>query len=826
MLSFVKKALSTMLSIAAAASVAAYTTLPVINSGGVIAVQAEGTSAVANPFIWSDVPDPDIIRVGDTYYMVSTTMFFDPGAPIMKSKDLVSWEICNYVYDTLGAGKREDLSDVQNGEHMYSKGQWAASLRYHKGMFYVFFGSYSTGKSYIFKTNDIENGSWTKVELNGMYHDASLLFDDDGRNYLVYGGGGEIKIKEFNSDMTDFKWGGLDKTIFKTGLTGLSGEGSHIQKINGWYYVFIIAWPDGHPRIELCYRSKDLNGNFEGKTVLESGLGSYGSGVAQGGIVDTPDGKWYALLFQDHGAVGRIPVLVPVTWQNDWPIMGINGKAPVKIDVDGGYAGTFLAKSDEFDYSSDKLMPEWQWNHAPDNTAWSVTERPGWLRLKNKQKASNILNARNTLTMRTEGPACRSEIKLDTKGMKPGDYAGLSAFQLRYGNVGVYVTDSGEKKIYMAENGNEKDIQSSYNKIVEETGLIGDEIYLRADFKFNNVNADKSASNNIDKASFYYSYNGSDWTRIGKEISMSYDLKLFTGYRSGIYSYTTKDSGGYADIDFLHYQRDEWNAPTVIVPIEPNQFGWYFSDGFDNGADEWSGRGDAKVSAVTDEHFVGSGSIFVTDRQAAWNGASKKLDPGMFSSGTKYSFSTNVKYNEGEITDTFYLKLQYKGSDGKTYYDSIAEGTAIKGEWMQLANMEYMIPKGASDMYIYVETAEGTNSFYVDETIGAVEGTGILGAEKIVIEPGDVNYDGVVNCIDLILTKRLASGDYTYPKAEAAADVDSSRKVDITDIDRMFNFLCRRTTDFTEAVERPVFQEEPPIVIDDPIFNSGEVVLD
>lgn len=198
-------------------------------------------------------------------------MFFSSGAPIMKSKDLVSWELCSYVYDTLADG---DIQNLTNGKHDYAHGQWAASLRYHDGIYYVFFGSYGTGKSYIYKTSDIEHGTWTRTELNGMYHDASMLFDDDGRNYLVYGAGGEIKIKEFNAEMTGFRPGGADKNLFKTGL---SGEGSHVQKINGYYYIFLIAWPSG--RIELCYRSKDLLGNYEGKTVLNSGLGTYGSGV-------------------------------------------------------------------------------------------------------------------------------------------------------------------------------------------------------------------------------------------------------------------------------------------------------------------------------------------------------------------------------------------------------------------------------------------------------------------------------------------------------------------------------------------------------------------
>ncbi|WP_277217536.1 glycoside hydrolase 43 family protein, partial [Ruminococcus callidus] len=539
---------------------------------------AAQTTTISNPIIWADVPDEDIIRVDDTYYMVSTTMYFSPGAPIMKSKDLVSWEICNYVYDTYADGDKQTL---KNGENDYSHGQWAASLRYHDGNFYVFFGSYGTGKSYIYKTSDIENGTWTRSEINGMYHDASILFDYDGRNYLVYGAGGTAKIKEFNSDMTGFKKDGVEQTLFSTGLDNLAGEGWHIQKINGYYYIFVIAWPSNSKRIELCYRSKELLGTYEGKTILNSGLGTYGSGVAQGGIVDTPDGKWYGLLFQDHGSVGRIPVLVPVTWENNWPMMGVNGEVPLTLEIDSDYAGTQLAKDDDFTYSSNKLDLEWQWNHNPDNTAWSVTERPGYLRLKNNTLATNLLDAKNTLTQRAEGPSCSSVIKLDTSGMKAGDYAGLSAFQFKYGNVGVYVSDDGTKKIYMANNGGYSDsatVGDSYNNIIEQTNLSGNEIYLKVDFLFNTVDSTGNSSYNIDKANFYYSYNGADWKKIGEELSMVYSLTLFTGYRSGIYSYATKTTGGYADIDYFDYERADWNASTVI---KPNEYGWYFADGFE-----------------------------------------------------------------------------------------------------------------------------------------------------------------------------------------------------------------------------------------------------
>ena len=751
---------------------------------------ATTSSTIANPFIWADVPDEDVIRVGDTYYMVSTTMFYTPGAPIMKSKDLVSWEICSYVYDTMADG---DVQNLTNGKHDYAHGQWATSLRYHDGNFYVFFGSYGTNKSYIYKTNDIENGKWTRSEINGMYHDASMLFDDDGRNYLVYGGGGEIKIKELNAEMTGFKSGGAEKTLFKTGLDGLSGEGAHIQKINGYYYVFIIAWPSGSGRIELCYRSKDLLGTYEGKTVLNSGVGTYGSGVAQGGIVDTPDGKWYAMLFQDHGSVGRIPVLVPVTWQNDWPMMGVNGKAPVTFTVEGDYKGTHLAKDDDFSYSENKLALEWQWNHNPDNKSWSVTEREGYLRLKNNTLATNIINARNTLTQRTEGPACSSVIKLDTKGMKVGDYAGLSAFQFKYGNVGVYVADDGSKRIFMSENGGYQgatNIMNSSNKIIEQVNLSGNEIYLKVDFKFNNVDGNLNVSNNIDKANFYYSYDGNNWTKIGNELSMVYDLKMFTGYRSGIFSYGTKNFGGYADIDFFDYERADWNLPTVI---EPDENGNYFCSTFESSTDSWKSRGPATVTVSSDEAFESSKSLFVSERESSWNGATKQLSTGVFKPGEAYSFSADVFNYDSDEPVNFFIKLEYTDSAGEVIYDTIAQSKGKKGTWMHLENLSYTIPSDATNMSVYIETEEGTASFFADNICG-----GLKREVDYDFIYGDVNGDAVIDVFDITAARAIMNNGSNDTVAKLAADINKSGAVDEEDVLKIKEYITVKTNELVK----------------------------
>ena len=594
--SITKRLLSVLSSAALAASCFAAA------GGAIPAVTATALEAgqVANPVIWADVPDPDIIRVGDTYYMVSTTMFFTPGVPVMKSKDLVSWEICSYVYDTMADGAKQTLS---NGQHDYAHGSWAASLRYNKGTFYVFFGSYGTNKSYIYKTNNIESGNWTKSEISGMYHDASILFDDDGRNYLVYGGGGEIKIKELNSQMTGFAYGAQERTIIKTGLSGLAGEGSHIQKINGYYYVFLIAWPNGSGRTELCYRSKSLTGSFEGKTVLNSGLGTYGSGVAQGGIVDTPSGKWYSIVFRDCGAVGRIPVLVPVTWENvtedgnvyEAPVFGIDGKVPMELELsstrpDHVYAPLYgsddfkdnyfrefcLGSSTSFDrrlYGCFGLKSFWQFSHEPDLSLVDVDKEKGTLRISTDKICTNIHQAGNVLTQRMMSPGCIGEVTISGKGLKEGDMAGLAVYQGNYIWVGI---TRRQGKLYALTTSftSKEDTWTLSKEPGEESELTlldTDKLRVRLDTTFE-VNGAKlelvhdvvetsekeTSKTDIvagDRAECSIYING-EWKRIGPTHKLSFRLDYFTGARFGLFVYSTNQTGGTAQFsDFTLNRR-------------------------------------------------------------------------------------------------------------------------------------------------------------------------------------------------------------------------------------------------------------------------------
>jgi beta-xylosidase len=408
-----------------------------------------------NPIIFADVPDMSMIRVGDTYYMSSTTMHMSPGVPIMKSKDLVNWKLVNYCYDTLADN---DEMNLTNGKSTYGKGSWASSIRYHNGTFYVTTFAQTTGKTHVYSTKNIEKGQWKAVSFRPSLHDHSLFFDDDGKVYMLYGNR-KLTLVELNPDLSGIKEGGVNQVVVENstlptesaGNSGL-GEGSQLFKVDGKYYLFNITWPRGGMRTVVIHRADKITGPYEGRIGLQD------LGVAQGGLIDKPDGTWYAYLFRDFGSVGRIPYLVPVKWVDGWPVLGADGKVPEILDLPANKSQIpGIVNSDEFTRKKNEpaLPLVWQWNHNPDNSLWSVTERKGFIRLKTGRVDTSFLSARNTLTQRTIGPVCTGSISLDVSNMKDGDFAGLCLLQKNYGFVGVKVNGS-SKSIVMVNAGTGK----------------------------------------------------------------------------------------------------------------------------------------------------------------------------------------------------------------------------------------------------------------------------------------------------------------------------------------------------------------------------------
>ena len=488
----------------------------------------------SNPIIYSDVPDMSMIRVGETFYMSSTTMHMSPGVPIMKSKDLVNWDMVSYASKSLGT---KDELNLTNGKSNYGQGSWASSLRFHKGRYYVSTFASTTNKTYIYSTDNIEKNEWTEISFTPAYHDHTLVFEDDGRAYLIYGSG-KLNIVELNVDLSGTV-AGTDRVLIEnasapTEPNMLKAEGSQLFKHDGRYYLFNISWPRGLMRTVIVHRADNLFGPWEGRIALQD------KGVAQGGIIDMPDGRWFAYLFQDHGAVGRIPFLVPMKWVDGWPVIGENGKVPETLDLPANKSLIpGVVNNDDFTRrKGEPALPlVWQWNHNPDNSLWSVTERPGFLRLKTDRIDSLFLKSRNTLTQRTFGPVCSASTLLDVSKLEEGDFAGLVALQRKFGQVGVKVVGK-SRYIYMVSNKTDKPTE------MQSIPLSKNKIYLKIECDFRN---------RMDEARFFYSFDGNIWNRIGGSLKMEYTLmEHFMGYRLGLYNYSSKKPGGFADFDYFH----------------------------------------------------------------------------------------------------------------------------------------------------------------------------------------------------------------------------------------------------------------------------------
>jgi beta-xylosidase len=499
-----------------------------------------------NPVIFADVPDMSMIRVADTYYMSSTTMHMSPGVPIMKSKDLVNWQLVNYAYDTLVSN---DEMNLENGKSTYGRGSWASSIRYHNGTFYVSTFAATSGKTHIYTTKNIGKGPWKAISFRPALHDHSLFFDDDGKAYMIYGNK-KLTLVELKEDLSGIKEGGINQVVIENtsqpsesvGVSGL-GEGSQLFKVNGKYYLFNITWPGGGMRTVVIHRADKLTGPWEGRVALQD------LGIAQGGLIDMPNGTWYAYLFRDFGSVGRIPYLVPVRWEDGWPVLGVNGKVPETLDlpVSKGLIPGIVA-SDEFTRrKGDRALPlVWQWNHNPDDSLWSVTARKDYLRLATGRIDTSFLLARNSLTQRTIGPVCTGFTSLEVSNMKDGDFAGLGLLQKNYGLLGVRV--EGDKKAIVM-------INASTGKPVEaQTVLLNQKtIFFKAECDF---------TNKKDVANFFYSLDGKTWMPIGTQLKMTYTLPHFMGYRCALFNYATKNIGGFVDFDYFHI------TDTVSIKIE------------------------------------------------------------------------------------------------------------------------------------------------------------------------------------------------------------------------------------------------------------------
>ena len=495
-----------------------------------------------NPVTKGDFPDPDVIRVGDTYYICSTTMYFMPGGAMLRSYDLINWEFCSHIYDTLEDTPRENLDGEQNA---YGCGMWAPCLRYHNGKFYVFFIANDTGRTYCF-TSDKAEGPWEKHYVEGFYHDCSVLFDDDGRVYIIYGNR-KIYLTELKPDLSGPKEGGVNKLIISDPEGPFLGyEGAHLYKINGKYYAFFIhTSPEKWIRIEAAFMADNIEGPWVGKDVISYYLEDT-TGVAQGGIVDTPDGKWYGVIFGDRGAVGRIPNIVPMHFdETGFPVFDTPTVDIETTSTRPEYVYDKLFKSDDFNYSAGadgkiKLDDVWEFNHNPKPDYWTAGD--GKFTLTTEKIASTVEFARNTLTQRSKYPETDAQVSLDASKLNDGDVMGLVMLQYRYGIIGI-TKECGKYYLVMRSRtgeGENPDTESEYARIP----LSSPEATVR-------VRAEFSLGSSEER--FYY-LDGGEWKEFGIPVHPTFDLKHFVGCRVGLFAYSTEKVGGSASFSHFVYE--------------------------------------------------------------------------------------------------------------------------------------------------------------------------------------------------------------------------------------------------------------------------------
>lgn len=494
-----------------------------------------GDGTFTNPLMWGDWPDPDVIRVGDDFYFVSTSMHYVPGSPIATSKDLVNWKMVGYAVERYDEDPRYDM---QNGQ-LYLNGSWANSIRYNNGKFYVAFCTpYKRGiEDGHFSICEAEKpeGPWKRTIFPEYLYDPGLFFDDDGKVYVAHGQG-KLYLTELNSDVRSVKGKPVEiwNKRFKDSRTfgGHFGmEGAHMYKINGKYYITCPA--GGTEGWQVCLRSDNIYGPYEHKIIAEDSTSYPPNGLHQGGMVQLKNGDWWFIIMQDRGAIGRVPHLLPVKWVDGWPMLGDNGKDVItypKPNVGKTYPVLAPETSDEF--TKKRLGLQWQWNHNPDNSKWTLTERPGYMRLKASQ-AANLKEARNTLTQRVQGPSSEGSVVMGLAGLKEGNVAGFGVFQFPYAYVAVQ-QEGNNRKVVMCNDG----------EIVETVEAIkGDKIWIRARVTDQNF-----------IARFYYSLDGKTFSPIGNELKMGLGLD-WTANRFCLFNYSTKASGvdGYADFDWFRF---------------------------------------------------------------------------------------------------------------------------------------------------------------------------------------------------------------------------------------------------------------------------------
>ena len=416
----------------------------------------QGNGTYRNPVLNADFSDPDVIRVGSKYYMVASDFHF-LGMQVLESDDMVNWRYVSQIY------RRFDEPGWDDNGH-YAGGSWAPAIRHHNGLYYVYFCTPDEGL-YMSTASD-PRGPWAPLHLVkrvAKWEDPCPFWDEDGQAYLGRSkhGAGPIIVHRMSAD---------GKQLLDEGTTVYQGpiaEGTKFMKRNGYYYLII---PEGGVGTgwQTVLRAKNIYGPYERKVVLEQGSTNI-NGPHQGALVDAPDGSWWFYHFQETPVLGRVVHLQPVRWQDDWPLMGVDydgngiGEPVAEWNLGRNQGDRLLdpAKNHEpvlmipvtqpsDDFSSPALGLQWQWNHNPVDTHWSLKEKKGWLTLK-ALPADSLKQCRNMLTQKVVGYQSESTTLLTSSG---DCYAGLFCSGKTFRGIGlckdgIFVEAQGKREIIL-----------------------------------------------------------------------------------------------------------------------------------------------------------------------------------------------------------------------------------------------------------------------------------------------------------------------------------------------------------------------------------------
>jgi beta-xylosidase len=498
-----------------------------------------------NPILFSDYSDPDAIRDGNRFYLIASTFHFVPGIPILESLDLVHWTILGHALPRLDIDPRYNLTDGDG----YGMGVWAPAIRKHNGLFYIYFPTPTEG-IFVVTAKSI-TGPWSKpvalIRQAGL-EDPCPFWDDDGSAYLVHSkkGAGPLILHRMAADGLSVLDDGKEIVRDPEHLPTL--EGPKLYKREDYYYIF-APFGGVAKGSEAVLRSKSIWGPYEYRVVLTQGSTDI-NGPHQGAYVETQDGRGWFIHFQSRGAHGRIVHLEPVKWHDGWPVIGevppgdtigepVAEYPQLPVDAGPKAAGMHPQTSDDFDAPT--LGPQWEWNHNPEDSSWSLSRRRGFLRLM-PGPASDLLHARNTLTQQMQSESLDFSVRMDLSHMQSGVHAGLAMLQKNPN--GLQVVDEGGKRKLQVFSGNAS---------VDGPELHGKSVQLRVQVNGDRVvygyslDEGRSFHHLVDKQPITFSF----WKGSRPALFAYRDMAM---EKADSHQRTGLDHDSWVDFDWAHYR--------------------------------------------------------------------------------------------------------------------------------------------------------------------------------------------------------------------------------------------------------------------------------